>query len=166
MTDKEQINDSLKNSNKNFNENYTHNKNQITINGKIYNACYGCELWDGHHCTADRSYEFNGKSHRIICDKHMAHQYWKVYHELFYRTQECEELKDYAKRQENQRETYYREFLKRNKALEEIEEICLRDRVIKDVCLVSTCFEEDRVMYDIQEEILNIINKAKGEGND
>ena len=49
------------------------------------------------------------------------------------------------------------------KALEEIEKICLQDRAIKDVCLVSTCFKRDRVVYDIQEEILDIINKAKGE---
>lgn len=90
---KVQINDSLKNQDKNFNEHYAHNKNQITINSKIYNACNGCELWNGHHCTADRSYEFNSEKHRIICDKHMAHQYWRVYHELFYKTQECEELK-------------------------------------------------------------------------
>ena len=48
------------------------------------------------------------------------------------------------------------------KALEEIEKICLQDRAIKDVCLVSTCFERDRVVYDIQEEILDILNKAKG----
>ena len=37
--------------------------------------------------------------------------------------QECEELKDFARRQENQRETYYKEFLRVNSALEEIEGI-------------------------------------------
>ena len=51
------------------------------------------------------------------------------------------------------------------KALEEIEEVCLQDRAIKDVCLVSTCFKRDRVVYDIQEEILDIIDKAKGKSN-
>ena len=86
--------------------------------------------------------------------------------QLARKTQECEELKAYAQRQENQREEYYKEFLKKDKALEEIENICVQDRDIKDVCLVSTCFESHRVMYDIQEEILNIINKAKGSNND
>lgn len=73
--------------------------------------------------------------------------------------QECEELKSYAQRQENQRETYYKEFLKKNRALEEIktatkincEEIC--GRKFED-CNDTSCFSV---------EILDIINKAKGE---
>lgn len=36
-------------------------KEQIMINGEIYNYCNGCELWNGHHCTGDRSYEFNSE---------------------------------------------------------------------------------------------------------
>ena len=36
--------------------------------------------------------------------------------------QECEELKAYAQRQENQRETYYKEFLKLSQEHKELEE--------------------------------------------
>lgn len=67
---------------------------QIMINGEIYNYCNGCELWNGHHCTGDRSYEFNGENHRIICDKHMAHQFWKIRYELIRKTQECKKLRE------------------------------------------------------------------------
>lgn len=47
------------------------------------------------------------------------------------------------------------------KALEEIERICLQDRDISDVCLISTRLETPRCKYDIQDDILDIINKAK-----
>lgn len=71
---------------------------------------------------------------------------------------ECEELKAYAQRQENQREEYYKEFVKKDKALEEIEaatkinceEIC--GRKFED-CNDTSCFSA---------ELLDIINKAKG----
>lgn len=69
--------------------------------------------------------------------------------------QECEELKDYARRQENQRETYYKEFLKKDKALEEIEEVCK-----------NGVYDEFNMPLDECDFILNIINKTKGEGNE
>lgn len=47
-------------------------------------------------------------------------------------------------------------------ALDEIEGICSQDRTIVNVCLISTQLEEPRVKYDIQDEILDIISKAKG----
>lgn len=53
--------------------------------------------------------------------------------------------------------THYR------KALEEIAKIVTQDRNIKDVCLIPTCLETSRVAYDIQQQIIDIINKAKGE---
>lgn len=68
-------------------------KEQVIINGEKYNKCNGCKLWDGYICTGDRSYEPNAETHRAICNKHMAEEFWKVYHELFHKTQECEELK-------------------------------------------------------------------------
>ena len=74
--------------------------------------------------------------------------------------QECEELKDYARRQENQRETYYKEFLKKAKALEKIEahfehrcNICREDYGMGTDCAV--CWKKD---------IKDIINKAKTKG--
>ena len=69
------------------------NKEQIIIQGKLYNPCNGCELWEGEYCTGDKSYEPNGKIHSIICDRHMAEQFWKVRNELIHKAQECEELK-------------------------------------------------------------------------
>lgn len=78
--------------------------------------------------------------------------------QLARKTHECEELKDYARRQENQRETYYKEFLKKNRALEEIEEYVQSqlDGFGNDVYLMH------KVAIN---KILNIINKAKGEEN-
>lgn len=76
--------------------------------------------------------------------------------------QECEELKEYARRQENQRETYYKEFLKKDKALEEIEEVINN---ILNSCLGRNtvgCRPTHNVCGDLI-KILNIINKAKGE---
>ena len=70
--------------------------------------------------------------------------------------QKCEELKDYARRQENQREEYYKEFLKKDKALDEIKSICLKD--------IHTFADGTELRYDSLDEILDIINKAKGEG--
>lgn len=70
--------------------------------------------------------------------------------QLICKTQECEELKDYAKRQENQRETYYKEFLKKAKGLEEIEKYCNNQKLKFD----TTAYE-----------ILDIINQAKGDKN-
>lgn len=34
--------------------------------------------------------------------------------------------------------------------------------IIKYVCLISTCLDAGRVAYDIQQQIIDIINKAKG----
>ena len=67
--------------------------------------------------------------------------------------QECEELKAYAQRQENQREEYYKEYLKKDKALEEIEGY-VRDNSDFDK---SDTLTSKTGAYDI----LDIINKAK-----
>lgn len=77
--------------------------------------------------------------------------------------QECEELKDYARRQENQRETYYKEYLKKDKAFEEIGELacCIKN--------FNFGYDELGIGQDIiayADDILDIINKAKGEAND
>ena len=81
------------------------------------------------------------------------------YKQLARKTQECEELKAYAQRQENQREEYYKEFLKKDKALEEIEEAAF--------CLKGFNFGYDELgigdeIIAYADDILNIINKVKG----
>ena len=79
--------------------------------------------------------------------------------QLARKTQECKELKAYAQRQENQREKYYKEYLKKSKALEEIE----KEVVIncEEICgkKVENC--TDISCSSIR--ILDIINKAKEE---
>lgn len=102
--------------------------------------------------------------------------------QLARKTQEYEELKAYTQRQENQRETYYKEFLKLSqenkelkrkvelmmdcpdckvdeykKALEEIERICLED--------VHIFADGTELRYDSLDDILDIINKLKGGNN-
>ena len=62
--------------------------------------------------------------------------------------QECEELKEYAQAQKNLRKTCYKEFLKKHKALEEIENYCYEQNLKYDT---TACM------------ILDIIDKAKGE---
>lgn len=69
-------------------------KEQIIIDGEKYNECNGCKLWDGYICTGDRSYEPNAEAHRAICNEHIAKEFWKVYRELFHKTQECNTLKN------------------------------------------------------------------------
>ena len=75
----------------------------------------------------------------------------KLQEQLARKTQEYKELEKYAQAQENQRETYYKEFLRKDKALEEIEEY------IKE--------EEWSLLDYVIRDINDIINKAKGESN-
>lgn len=82
--------------------------------------------------------------------------------QLARKTQEYEELKAYTQRQENQRETYYKEFLKLSqecdryrRALEEIEKVCLED--------TRTFADGTQVRYDSLDDILDIINKVIGD---
>ncbi len=64
---------------------------EIIIDGEKYNPCNGCKLWDGGYCTADRSYETNADTHRIICNEHLAKEFQKTYKQLAHKTQECEQ---------------------------------------------------------------------------
>ena len=68
------------------------NKEQIMIDGKKYNKCEGCELYDGYMCNGARSYETEGEAHRAICDKHIAQEFWKVYNQLALKSQKYEAL--------------------------------------------------------------------------
>lgn len=72
--------------------------------------------------------------------------------QLTRKTQECEELKDLTYRLENQRETYYKEFLRIKSALEEIKEI---------VSSTLDCGEWVGQGDNKMAKILDIINKAK-----
>lgn len=122
---------------------------------------------------------FDPKSNnnRCISYNRIVEDYKRDLKRLENKIAECEELKDYAKRQENQRETYYKEFLKKDKALEryrkaleEIEEIA-KSFNKNELCFYNEINECDccdmgaDCNYLRRAKILYIINKAKGEGN-
>lgn len=121
-------------------------KEQIIIDGKLYNPCNGCELWNGHHCTGDRSYEPNGKNHKIVCNEHLAKEFWKVRRQLIFETKKCKELKRKVELMMDCPDCKVDEY---KKALEEIEEVWEKDK------------DGD---YDfVKRQIFNSINKAKSE---
>lgn len=163
---KEQTNDSLKNSDKNFNENCTHNKEQIIIDGVNVG---GCSVYKNGLCLVTKN------KCNAVCD--YASYYLRE--QLARKTQECEELKeenqklemqlcnncgerddynipckmirdlDYGLQKEIEENTRYR------KALEEIE------KEIRDF-QCDNCEDYHCETCDMK-DILDIINKAKGE---
>lgn len=100
-------------------------------------------------------------------------QIYEDYKRLTCKTSECEKLKEKFKKFFNidNQECWDIAFLKDEnaryrRALNDIGKIVIQDRNIKDVCLISTCLDAGRVAYDIQQQIIDIINKAKGRGDD
>lgn len=145
-------------------------KEQIIIDGKKYNKCNGCKLWDGYICTGDRSYEPNAEAHRAICNEHIAKEFWKVYHELFCKTQECEELKsqidadyeDYSQElktlrdiisnKEKRNAALFLEVGRYHKALEEIEEYIYNNTDFD----ISDAIQNKTAGYDILQIIKGV----------
>lgn len=66
-----------------------------------YNKCEGCKLWNGHHCTGAKSYEPNAEEHRIICNEHLARQFWVVFHKLQHSKIHIETLEEENKKFKN-----------------------------------------------------------------
>lgn len=124
-------------------------KEQIIVDGVDVSGCKEYIWALSHVCNL-----VNGRTDKFECN-YYPNCYFK---QLKRKTQECEELKEYARRQENQREACYKELLKRVKALEEIEKVCRAD--------VHTFADGTQVRYDSLDDILNIINKAKGRLNE
>ena len=124
---------------------------EIIIDGVEYNPCNGCKLWNGHHCIGARSYEPNADKHKAICNEHIANQFHKVYQQLYRKTQECEELKRKVELMMDCPDCKVDEY---KKALDEIEKVCLED--------TYTFADGTQIRYDSLDDILNIINKAKG----
>ena len=127
-------------------------KEQIMINGVDVNRCIDFNKRDKVSC------------YHILYDKcnENPNCYFK---QLARKTAECEELLKENQQlrnslsdslmfkftgQENETNRY-------RKALEEIEKVCLED--------TRTFADGTQVRYDSLDEILDIINKAKGEGN-
>lgn len=91
MTDKEQINDSLKNQNKNFNENFTCENRTVIIDGVDVSKCKYFE--DGEcGCEYYLRYGYEITMHDR-CEE-CPNCYFK---QLARKTQECEELKEKIK---------------------------------------------------------------------
>ena len=112
-----------------------------------YNKCEGCKLWNGHHCTGARSYEPNADEHKAICNEHMAEQFWVVSKQLYNAEARVKELERKVELMMDCPDCKVDEY---KKALEEIEEYC--NNVLSFTAVRTT-----------ESDILNIINKAKGE---
>ena len=123
MADKEQTNDSLKNSDKNFNENCTHNKEQLMIDGVNVDGCKYLNTFsdcDGYHYYCD------------LAD-YIKNEYCEYYKDCYFKqlarkTQECEELKEQLKIKDNENSNLNKKYRQEQderrsyrKALEEIE---------------------------------------------
>lgn len=134
-------------------------KEQIIINGVDVSGCDFLAKEDIYNSYSGVTTAYKGQcgcSDDEMCKDHRNCGYKKLARQLQRKTEECEELKAYAQAQENQRETYYKEFLRKDKALDEIEEIS------DDYNRVEKTSQYYR---DGFEEILDIISKVK-EGND
>lgn len=177
---KEQLNDSLKNSDKNFNENFTHEKEQIIIDGvkvlkEKINMCFILLL---NKLETPETIEQTIYEHLDTFVKEWSTQ-------LARKTQECEELKsqidadyeDYSQELktlrniiENKEKRNARLFVISNnyrKALEEIEDIAVKNNITEFD--FGGCADLLKIIVNLAKDygdILDIINKAKGEGNE
>lgn len=151
MTDKEQINDLLKNSDKNFNENFTQEKEQIIIDGVNVKDCRR-RIGKNSYC----------RYFKRLCSDNNVNCVWK---QLARKTAECEELKrqDYKNlkiihNDFNQIKSLRAECARYRNALEEIEKVCRAD--------IHTFADGTQLRYDSLDKILDIISRAKGKVND
>ena len=175
-------------------------KEQIIIDGVDVNGCenykpknrftcnpYICNCHEKPDCYFKQLVRKTQECDELISEKDFYLQKIEVL------DQECKELKAYAQRQENQREEYYKEYLKKDKALEELKKLAdanpnstlrLRNE-IRDLQAVSVKRKEaleeiEEVLKDeiceecpgeggckggpcIERKCLDIINKVKGE---
>ena len=179
MTDEKNINNSLKNQDKNFNKNSTHENNQIIIDGcnvsgcSYYNPlgnynCGGtkkCSQWSNcyYKQLARKTQECEQIKEKYEALKLENQEGYEIVAELKH---ECEELKKELNGSEKWRikaeslnEKLSIEKYRYCKALEEIEKQC-------------KCYGRSKYTQEFDREyggeldtnILDIINKAKGEG--
>ncbi len=93
-------------------------------------------------------------------------QIYEDYKRLTCKTSECEEQENKIKKLRKNLALEIELTNRYRRALNDIGKIVIQDRNIKDVCLIPTCLDAGRVAYDIQQQIIDIINKAKGRGDD
>lgn len=120
-------------------------KEQIIIDGVDVGGCeYACNTAFGK----------NGCKHHMMKNIYCSKNPNCYFKQLARKTQEYKELKAYTQRQENQREEYYKEYLKLSQKCEKYEQ------ALDDI--------EEAFEYDIEygsglhRQVLDIINKAKG----
>ena len=124
----------------------------IYVDGVDVSGCKYCNLRKHHDIVSDELWEVcYSKDCKYSTCANNPNCYYK---QLARKTQECEELKAYAQRQENQREEYHKEYLKKDKALEEIEGYINNQGIDNKWNMRIQRFRSG---------ILDIINKAKGE---
>lgn len=173
MTDKEQINDSLKNQNKNFNENFTCENRTVIIDGVDVSKCKyfedgecGCEYYlrYGYEITMyDRCEEYPN------CD----------FKQLARKTQECENLKEDYKELEQRHNEAFQEFERLKQEYEEMKKVSLTlaeglnfrqnklarySKALEEVEIMLQTIVQTNKVYPLQNnlfKILDIINKAR-----
>lgn len=112
-----------------------------------------CEYFKDGMCYAECDLE--GYTDWECKDTELSNCYFK---QLARKTQECEELKVYAQRQENQREEYYKEYLKLSQECEKYKQSL--DEIEK-YCDNQICLTGDLPFRTTASDILDIISKAK-----
>lgn len=120
---------------------------EIIINGVDVSKCDKLivnQLY-GYACNCEED------PHIISSCKNRHNCYYK---QLARKTQECEELKSESFTRESLISMQEKDIDRYRKALEEIEKVCLED--------THTFADGTELRYDSLDEILDIINKAKG----
>lgn len=175
MTDKKNINNSLKNQDKNFNKNSTHENNRIIIDGVDIIDCdyfyveqetdqVKCDNYSGY-CREHKNCPFKQLARKTQLSIEQSKELIRLRKKLQESTiknrnlkQECEELENKIKKLRKNLALEIGINGRYRKALEEIEEVCIKD--------TREFADGTAVRYDSLDEILDIINKAKEITND
>lgn len=135
-------------------------KEQIMIDGVDVSGCK--YLGNGRICNAER--EEDGYTDWACCNPELNDCYFK---QLARKTQECEELKEKLRIKDNENSNLNKKYRQEQnekrcyrKALEEIEEI------VNEPCTDSQSDCKSCNFSCEHKDILDIINKAKGEMNE
>lgn len=146
--------------------------NKIIIDGKIFNRCDGCPLYDGDICTGARLDEETSEKDTNICNEHLAEQFWVVWRQLKRKEQECEELETMVAEAKEapicfhcSEEPCIRQ--ERDKYKQALDEIMKNIKAINNECFYGDIYEcnncdmRNGCSYYRKFKILDIINKAK-----
>lgn len=124
-------------------------KEKIIIDGVDVSGCDFLAKEDIYNSYSGVTTAYKGQcgcSDDEMCKDRRNCGYKKLAIQLQRKTAECEELKAYAQAQENQRETYYKEFLKLSQECEELKEYIEANKAtgICETCTHKALLENDR----------------------